>query len=81
MVRLSMNMHHTQICEALPIRLVYGTSGSPWHHALIVDSKKNVKFSYRENEESSELRSGKYKGIDIQWMKYLATSSSYSGWN
>lgn len=82
MIRLSVNMHHKHIDEAFPIRLVHGISGTPWHHTPIVDSKKKVKLIYHENEHFT-VRSGKYKGINIQWMEYLETPTQrgYIGWN
>jgi hypothetical protein len=35
-IRLSVNMHHTDMSLKLPICLIYTSTGTPWHHTPIV---------------------------------------------
>lgn len=70
-IRISVNQHHKDISQKLPIQLIFGSTSTPWHNTLFINSEKDVLLAFRNGFEGGYLKEENYKGTTIRWVSQI----------
>lgn len=70
-IRLSVNQHHNDISQKLPIQMVFGSTATPWHNTLFVNSEKGILLKHHDTYKNGYLKKEKYKGVTIRLISQI----------
>ena len=77
-IRLSVNQHHNDTSQKLPLQMIFGSTVTPWHNTLFVNSEKGVFLKHRDTFKDGYLKKETYKGVTIKWISQVNRSQSAS---
>ncbi|HBN22856.1 MAG TPA: hypothetical protein DD412_06425, partial [Holosporales bacterium] len=67
-IRLSVNKRHEDISQKLFVQMIFGSTVTPWHNTLFINSEKGILLAFRNSFEGGYLKEECYKGITIRWV-------------